>query len=79
MASKGGVERKEGRKWLSVGTGPSSCLGPLPDAKQSNALLILITEMILIRTRARATLPPFREGPHREREGGREVTKRGAC
>lgn len=74
-----GWGREEGRKRPSVGTGPSSCLGSLPDAKQSNALLILITEMILIRTGARATLPPFREGPHREGDGGREVTKKGAC
>lgn len=71
MASKGGVERKEGNGRRS-GQGPASCLGPLPDAKQSNALLILITEMILIRTGARATLPPFRVGPHREGGGGNE-------
>lgn len=70
---------EEGRKRPSVSTGPSSCLGPLPDAKQSNALLILITEMILIRTGARATLPSSRVGPHWEGgEGGREVTRRGA-
>ncbi len=69
---------EEGRKRPSVGTGPLSCLGPMPDAKQSNVLLILITEMILIRTGARATLPPSRVGPHREGEGGREVTRRGA-
>lgn len=69
---------EEGRKRPSVRTGPSSCLGPLPDAKQSNALLILITEMILIHTGARATLPPSRVGPSREGEGRREVTRRGA-
>lgn len=63
MASEGwGGE--EGRKRPSVGTGPSTYLGSMPDAKQSNALLILITEMILIHTGAKATLPPFKVGPH---------------
>ncbi|KAK5861952.1 hypothetical protein PBY51_017388 [Eleginops maclovinus] len=77
MASESGVERKEGNGRRSE-QGLSSCLGPLPDAKQSNVLLILITEMILIRAGARATLPPFRVGPHQEGGGGREVTRRGA-
>lgn len=71
MASEGGAGRKQGRKRLSVGTGTSSCLGSLPDTKQSNVLLILITEMILIRTGARATLPSYRVGPHWEGGGGK--------
>lgn len=46
-----GVEqevRKEGNECRRWPQRPPSRLGPLPAAKQSNALLILITEMILI-------------------------------
>lgn len=79
MASEGvGAEREAGRTRPLVGTGSWSCLGLLPDAEQSNALLILITEMILIHTGPRTTLLLFREGPVEQREGGgRKVTAEG--
>lgn len=62
MASEG-WSGKEGRKRPPVGTRPLRCFGPLPDAKQSNVLLILITEMILIRSGAGATFASSEGGP----------------
>lgn len=69
MAREGGEERKEGNGSRS-GQGLRATFGLVPDAKQSNVLLILITEMILICLVARATLPDF-SGSRWEGDGGR--------